>query len=433
MVIIAKERVRDIATRLKLPLWWVTSVIVEYFPCRRFAENGELWLFDFSIFDDSLINEIPSKNVVIPEYRLFQNITPKELAIRAARLIAGESQLALDNRDLVPEGIVNRTAFPYLSNPIDKWDPKLGFNQYTLVYDKGYFYQWKISELYHINSQSSWYKSDFLELKPLWNICRQLMNIRKNGFKNAEPKLVTRINSLYENLEKTRRPLRSKILKYHNRNKVYYETTKADVMVVPLASFFDSLRVGKNGYEIESYMEPLFYRAAMRSLNPAEESKKIQDQLETKADGIIDEMEYSSICIISCASCLESYINYIITRYLREESNIFIRTLSLNQKWLWVPVAMNLPFRFNIDEYPFNLFTQLIQWRNNAMHSIPQYKKVKKYRSKAYRGTRSHTYSIFNVENARASIDTVQKMISKLSEGGKIPLPRWFTAFPNYE
>ena len=49
------ERIHEIAERLDLPAWWVKYVIVEHFPCRRYAESGELWAFDFNTLSENNI------------------------------------------------------------------------------------------------------------------------------------------------------------------------------------------------------------------------------------------------------------------------------------------------------------------------------------------------------------------------------------------
>lgn len=432
MVIYGEERIRKISKKLDLPLWWIKSLAIEYLPCRRFAEGGNLWIFDFEIFDESLIDQIKLKRVVIPQYTLFQNIDPTDLAYRAPKLIAGESMLPLDNIDLIPEGIVNKTVFPFGGKTIDSWDPKLGFNQYAVVFDNGYFYQWKIAELYIINERSTWWKSEKFNLIPLWKVYEQLINCLNEDLENSNPELIANIMKLYDKLEKAREPLRLKIWNYHKQNRIRYNIAKGNVSEPPLASFFDSIRVTNSGYEIESHLEPLFYRAAIRNYSMAEEARKQQNDPETKYEAIIDEIEYSAMCIISDTSCLESYINYIIEKYLPEESKIFDRTSTHRQKWLWVPAALNMPFRFSVTMPPYKLFSDLVQWRNNAIHHIPKFTKVKKYKSKSYKGNVSYTYSLFNLEHARLAVDVVKKMISKLSEGGKIPLPRWFTVSPYY-
>ena len=47
--------INKIAGKYKLPSWWVQSVVVEYFPCRRLLENESLWIFDFRLVNDKLI------------------------------------------------------------------------------------------------------------------------------------------------------------------------------------------------------------------------------------------------------------------------------------------------------------------------------------------------------------------------------------------
>jgi hypothetical protein len=432
MVVHSKQRIQDASKKLNLPSWWVESVIIEYFSCRRFAENSELSVFDFGIIDDKLLNSIKLKHVVIPHYRLIQNVSPRDLAYRLPKLVTGESRLPFDNIDLIPEGIVNKTAFPFIANPIDKWDPKLGFNEYAVIFDNGYFYQWKIAELYRINERSSWYKSNLFDLIPLWKVYEQLINCLSKDLENPQPELIWKIKNLYDQLEKVRRPLRIGIWKYHEQKKVHYDTAKANVPEPPLVSFFDSIRVSSSGYEIESHIEPLLYRAAFRNYSMAKEARKQQNDPEIKYESIIDEIEYSAMCIISATSCLESYINYIIGKYLPEESKVFDKSSSHRQKWLWVPAALNLPFRFKVTEPPYKLFSDLVRWRNDVIHHIPEFKAVKKYKSGSYKGNVSHTYSLFNVEHAKLAVEVVKNMISKLSEGEKIPLPRWFVFGPHY-
>jgi hypothetical protein len=68
------QQINRLAKKFNLPPWWVQSVIIEYFPCRKFLENESLWSFDFSLVDDKLIRTLPQKHVVIPEYLFVQNI-----------------------------------------------------------------------------------------------------------------------------------------------------------------------------------------------------------------------------------------------------------------------------------------------------------------------------------------------------------------------
>jgi hypothetical protein len=71
------------------------------------------------------------------------------------------------------------------------------------------------------------------------------------------------------------------------------------------------------------------------------------------------------------------------------------------------------------------VFLDLISWRNRAIHHTPEFTRAKVHKSKQRKGLVSATYSIFNYENAKLAIKCEEEMISKLSEGGTIPIPRW--------
>jgi hypothetical protein len=100
-------RVDRIARKLNLPSWWVQSVIIEYFPCRKFLRNESLWNFDFGIVDEKLIKTLPHKHVVIPEYYSVQNISPNDFSQRHMLTAFGGSPVAeMEEKDIYPEGIL---------------------------------------------------------------------------------------------------------------------------------------------------------------------------------------------------------------------------------------------------------------------------------------------------------------------------------------
>ena len=102
------------------------SVIVEYFPCRRFLKDSKLWLFDFDMLTDKLIETIPKKHVVIPEYYLVQNIRPDDFSKRIMLAAFGGNPItAMKEEDIYPDGIVNDTCFPALGNPIECMGSKI--------------------------------------------------------------------------------------------------------------------------------------------------------------------------------------------------------------------------------------------------------------------------------------------------------------------
>ena len=152
LVVYGEKRVLEIAKTFSLDPWWVKSVIVEHFGCRRYAENGELWTFDFEITTQDEINQIPDKKVAIPDFYLAQNIRPYDLACRMALAYVGLPFVPMEDSGMFPEGLANRTCFPTLGNSIDIWDHKLSFGYKAVVRDGGAYYSvdqkfWNLMDL----------------------------------------------------------------------------------------------------------------------------------------------------------------------------------------------------------------------------------------------------------------------------------------------
>jgi hypothetical protein len=92
---------------------------------------------------------------------------------------------------------------------------------------------------------------------------------------------------------------------------------------------------------------------------------------------------------------------------------------------LLVSLVLQLPFRFNGTEDPFKGFSELVSRRNRAIHYQAIFRNTYIHKTSEYKGSGSHTYSEFNVENAKKAIRIVRQMVSKLSEDGKVPLHVW--------
>jgi len=415
-----REKIAVISKQLKFPYWWVESVIVEYFPCRRYAESGELWTFDFNMLTDEDIKKIPEKKVVIPNLVLMQNVRPEDLSQRTMISMIGLPFTPFDEADLIPEGFANYTCFPSpLRNDISVWDHKLEFQQQSIVFDDHVFYQWTIAEPYNIESEHRrWYKSDLFDLSKLDSINRTLQKYRNsNEIKNPTPEFVKKIENEYNVLENEREMLRRKILEYHSKNKPQITLKDVDVPKPPMLSYFEAIKLTENGYQVKTHMEPLFLRSAIRNLHRAKDARATRDANPKNYDALLDEIEYSSMCIINSTNCLETYINFVISKHLPEESKVFDATSSHRQKWIWVPTALELSQKFKPTEPPFSNFSNLVKWRNNVIHHIPEYTSA--------RGPVSHTFNQFNLENAKIAVKTVKEMVTSLSADGKIPLPRW--------
>lgn len=402
-----REKIEIISRELPLPDWWVESVIVEYFSCRRFGEKGELWTFDFDKLSNDDIKKIPEKKIIIPNYYLVQNVRLEDLAQRTLISMIGLPFTPLDEADLIPEGLVNRSGFPSpLRNDISVWDPKLEFNQNAVVLDDGFCYQWKIAEPYNIESEKRrWYKSSLFDLSKLDQINRNLQKLRNcPEIKNPTPGFIQKIETEYQALEIEREKIRKEILEYHNENKNQFDTKDALVPKPPMLSYFETVKLAENGYQVKTHMEPLFLRSAIRNLHRAEKSRQARDSNPKDYESLLDEIEYSAMCIINSTNCLETYINYVIKKHLPDESKIFDDTSSHRQKWLWVPTALDLPKKFQTTEAPFSNFSNLVKWRNNAIHHVPEYTRA--------RGDVSHTFNQFNLENAKLAVKTVKDMIT---------------------
>lgn len=364
---------------------------------------------------------------------LLQNITPTDFSYRVPQLATGQSKLRFNNvKNIIPEGITNNTVFA-IGGEYENWDVKCGFFFYAVVLDDSHFYQWKIAEMDDLKDKHyHWFKSELFDLKPLLKLYEEYLMF-ETEFRNNKFDDIDKIVNLYERIEKERESIRQKIVYYHDGRKDQTKNILTTMSVPPLYSFFDEVDVNEKGYRIASHLEPLFYRGAIRNCRLAEDANKKIIDPENKHSAIIDEMEYSATCIILSANCLESYINFVITKYLPKESSVFVEKGSTHrQKWLWFPSAMDLPDKFDVESPPYLHFSELIDWRNSAIHHTPQLTNVKKYMSTYFKGEVSKSYSVFNSNHAKRAVDIVKEMILFLSKGNKIPKPEWLDLAPDY-
>ena len=418
--IYGRERISKISTQLKLPYWWVESVIVEYFPCRRYAESEELWAFDFNKLTDEDVKKIPEKKIIVSELLLVQNVQQRDIAQRIALRSMGLPCIPLDESNLIPEGFVNSTRFPFpAQNDISAWDKKLEFSQRAVVLDNDIFYQWTIAMPYNVeNEHRIWYKSDLFDLDKLYSINRTLREYRNSDcIKKPTSEFIKQIKNKYDELENERELIRDKIWRYHLEKKPETKPSDANMLDPPMLSCFDAVKLTEHGYRTKTHMEPLFLRSAIRNLHRAKEAKSKREADPNDHDALLDEIEYSAMCIINSVNCLETYINFIISKYLSEASRVFDGASGPRQKWLWVPDALNLPQRFKPSDPPFSDFSESVKWRNNTIHHTPAYTRV--------RGASSHVANQLNLKNATRAVKAVKEMVILLSSGGKIPVPAW--------
>jgi hypothetical protein len=408
-----------LAQKLNLPRWWIRSVIVEYLPCRRYLENGSLWVFDFTKIDRKSLINITDKRVIIPEYYIVQNIRQRDLLERLSQAMLGGSPVAeMEEKDMYPEGILNDTCFPILGNPIEVWDPKLNFHTHAVVLDNGVLYQWKIADSFQKN-HSSWFKSDLFDLTPLWNIYQKILRMNKPKIlKNPTVEARSKLDRYYNRLEKVRVPLRKKIWEYHLQRKNTVKSIKKTPLTIPRFTALDSFKYQDGKYQVYSPIEPLFYRAAFRNYKLAEKWHK--EYLRTSGQTEMHkEIEYSLMTIISAVSCLEAYINMVIKRYPTKPQ--YKKLKDHKKQWLLVSKALNKTNPFKERRVPFSRFSKAVNLRNDALHYPVKYKTPI--------GQFSPIYNSYNHNSARMSVDMIDPMIERLSENSTIPLPGWLRSF----
>ena len=421
------KNVSKIAERFSLDYWWVESVIVEYFDCRRYAKNGQLWTFDFNKITQDEINQIPDKKVIIPRFVLLQNIRPYDLWYRSQAAQEGLPFVTIEDAELIPEGLANRTCFPY-GNWNDLLNSKMGFSERAIVRDNGAYYQWTVSKkLELMGKKHHWYASNICALDRLYEINQEIQQY-KNLLLLKKPTLefVLQVSEIYKKLEEERGKIRDKILAYHNKKKHDFDLKDVDVPDPPILSYFEAVKPVKDGYHVLTHMEPLFFHSAIRHKVLAQ---KVRDSRLNYLDiseheAFSHEIEHSAMCIISAISCLESYINYIIKKYIPKKSKK-LEKASLLQKWLCVSSTLELSHKLNPEQSPFSDFATLITLRNNIIHYKPVYVKAE--------GS-AKVVNQFHLQNAEMAIRVVKEMVTAISVDGKIPTPPWIkTSRPDTE
>jgi len=375
------------------------------------------------------IKEIPTKKVVINGSILFHNIRPEDLKARMLLGLIGTPMIPLGKDIIIPEGLVSSYSFPFQANPIDVWDPKLGFSSYAQILDEGSLYQWKIAEFsadYHPDPHKGWFRSDFLDLESLRIINDELQVLRNEPIPTDTPALETlrsRINEKYDGLEKERKTIRQKVLEYHQSKQQSLVVAETGLLAKPppVVTYLDSIQISDGKYRIRSHIEPLLYRSALKNLT---EAKKIIEKRKTRefeAVLIVDEIEASALCILAVVSCLEAYINFVAQEYCPTVWDIFER-MGVRQKWVFLPHILGSSDCFEVDKEPYKSFIQLVAWRNRIIHYKHELKKPKNLGN---RRQVSKAYWICNAAKAQIAVDTTRAMIERLSEKTSVPRPQW--------
>lgn len=420
------SRIKEIADRLRLPEWWVQSVIIEYFPCREYLVGKDAWHFNFDIVREESIENITSKKVIVSgEITLFHNIRQEDFGPRIMSALVGEPMVPYQ-AEVVPEGLVNEYHVVFSLNPIDAWDPKLAFNDRAIIFDDGRFYQWAIAEFYPIEGKHyGWWKSRLFDLEELRIINEQIQEIR-NAWAHGVLKDLQgprdQLHELYDKLEQAREPIRQKILEYHNSKKAQYAKAEPSDYLPSLATLFDSVSVSEGQYKVRTYLEPLLYRAALRQLKLAKEAYEKRKTSTRPSTIIPDEIEASAVSIVCSHACAEAYINSVLEDHCKTYTKTMSR-MNIVGKWFFTPYLLGSGDCFNPKTPPFSDFLQLNGWRNDIAHFRHMWRDVS--RVEGITGKAGKSFAICNSINAQRAVDTVQSMIRCLSSKTRVPEPRW--------
>jgi len=106
-----------------------------------------------------------------------------------------------------------------------------------------------------------------------------------------------------------------------------------------LLTAFDSLDTHGDEYRVRTHLEPLLYRASLRSLKLAKEAVEKRKSVEIVSELVADEIEASAMCILGAHTCLEAYINSIIQDCCSDYHRVLER-MSVTEKWFITPRLM---------------------------------------------------------------------------------------------
>ena len=415
--------VAELSKANNVPDWWVEAVLAEYYPCRKFLFKGNFWYFDFDLIPRSAFSDFSAKNVVIPGGGTFlvHHIRREDVMGQFVRLF-GEPGVP-NKGDFVVEGIADQSVFALSLNSLEAWDPKLAFSDRAIVFDGGNFYQWKIAETYPLpGTNQSWWKLTLADLSGLQKINDEIFKLRNTAYdRSTEETLREEIARQYNLLEQERERIRRAVWAYH-KSRTSGASGAKQLPQPPMITQFDSLEVVESGYKIRTYIEPLLYRAAIKHCKSAAEAASKITGSRYPQDSVLDEMEESAMCIMSSFGCLEGYVNSVLKDYCPGYRSVTERTSTVT-KWFLAATLLGVPKCFDPQRAPFSEFLELRAWRNDIVHYEPGWKEVAA--SRTFSADAGKTYSVCNSYNSQRAVRIVRRMIEKLSDECKFPVPQW--------
>jgi len=326
-----------------------------------------------------------------------------------------------------------RLSVPFLGNPIEVWDPKLGFSSHFQVFDEGRLWQWHIADFMSVEGRNygKWVSTD-VALEPLDQIHDSLASLRNPVIKPGEPghkNFKQKVEDFYGWLDKIRQPILYTLEGIHRAKRdVQINSPKVSQNMPPLLSRFEMFTVRSGEIYSRLFAAPVFFRASRQHAIRAEEllaSVDSDPELVQKLEEIYQERANA---IILGTACLEAFINNLGFEHF---ANLWehVAHLTLTAKWQLFMELKGKGDLFAPDQQPYQFLIQLVKSRNALVHFKSDYHKVKRLGKNV--ATHVEYYDMPR-QLVRELPDQLKQLIKKLCNATGMSVPPWLTQQPGW-
>jgi len=425
--------IRKVAKKMKLPLWWVEAIAIEYTECREYATDDDIWTFNFDKLSEKELLEAVKNNKVVVYGCLIHNVKSEVWRTRLVEKMVSDIPVnfAEEANDIIPEGPVSEYHTPFIGNPIDVWDPKLNFSNYFQVYDEREIWQWKIASLKsdEEKKRSIWVSSE-VYLKSINEISDKLSPLRNPVIKPGEAgheEFKKRVKDFYKWLNEIRYPIMSELEKIHIIRKQNFDKNNIKVteVIPPLLSRFETFTIKNGNFFTKFYAEPVFYRGCRLHAKKAEDlysSVKNELELVSKLDEIYQER---AVAIILGTACVEAFINGV---GFENFPDIWpnIEKLSIVAKWQLFLKLHGKGSIFDIGKEPYQTLNNVVKSRNELVHFKRKYEKVKVM--KKNEASTVLLEQILNKDLVHNLPLKIEELIREVSKETSLTIPPWLNS-----
>jgi hypothetical protein len=424
--------IQAVAQKIGLPEWWVEAIAIEYTDCRDFATRDEIWTFNFDrVSQESLEEAVRSHRVVVHE-PIWHNVHIDVLQQRLIGRLVSDIPVPLvkETDDVVAEGLISDYHFPFLSNPIDVWDPKLSFSSHFQVLDEDQLWQWRIAKFVQVAGRHyGKFTSSEIDLEPLDQIHERLASLRNPVIKPGEPDhadFKLKVESFYQWLDQIRQPILHALESVHRAKRASQASpSKVTKGTPPLLSRFEQFTVRDGEVCSSFFAAPVFFRAARQHALRAEEliASASDRELSAKLDEIYQER---ATAIILGSACLEAFINSLGYEHF---ANLWhqVERLPISAKWQLFLVLKGKGNLFKPDKQSYRFLIQLKNSRNSLVHFKGDFHKVKPLGKGV--ATHAECYDMPR-QLVRDLPARLQQLIKELCQATDMPTPTWLTPHP---